>query len=123
MRLLLKDKNYDKDTLEYIEDMLLKLPRRFKQDYLDMIYQEHQTYETATRNTEQFLDDIMNNITEFEQRRIFGPQYTYNKIPKIEIKKIQIPGDTTSHASILKNLKEKYIKQALEEAYYEHRYE
>lgn len=72
MQLLLKDKNYDKETYTIIQTNLNKLPLRFKRNYLEMMYECEQDAKSAIKNTEYFLDDIMNELNEEEKERIFN---------------------------------------------------
>ena len=47
------------------------LPKRFHEDFIEMMESAPQTINTVRKNTEFFLDNIMDELTEEEKKEMF----------------------------------------------------
>lgn len=54
-----------------INKELKTLPKRFHEEFLEMMYSCPQTLKTVRKNTEFFLDEIMDELTEEEKEQMF----------------------------------------------------
>ena len=54
-----------------INKELESLPKRFHEDFIEMMESAPQTINTVRKNTEFFLDNIMDELTEEERKEMF----------------------------------------------------
>lgn len=54
-----------------IRKELESLPKRFHKDFIEMMESAPQTLNSVRKNTEFFLDDIMDELTEEEKKKMF----------------------------------------------------